>query len=78
MANMEARLQAAALKNGSLNNTIAALKENVFGIHKTYCHYGIRLDIYRTDFERHPNVKAEINQTEVFFCLPGRRRWDAR
>lgn len=72
-ANMKARLQAAALEIGSLNNNIAALNEDVLGIHKTYCHYGIRLDIHRMDFERHPNVTAEINHTEGFYCLPGRR-----
>ena len=73
---MEARLQAAALKLARLNNNIAALKEDVRGIHKTYCHHGIRLDIHRTDFEHHPNAKVKINQTEVFFCLPGRRGWN--
>lgn len=75
MASMEARLQPAALEIARLNNS-RGIAGRCTRHPQDYCHYGIRLDIHRTDFEHRSDAEVKINQTEVLFCLPGRARWD--
>lgn len=82
-------LEAAALEVDSVNDNIAVLNagvlqlhedvlqlhEDVRLIHDKYCHHGIRLNIHHKSFH---NPSVEINQSEVFFCLPGHRGYDER
>lgn len=44
-------------------------------VHDKYRHHGIRLKIHPKGLH---NPSVQINQTEVFFCLPGRRGYDER
>lgn len=44
-------------------------------VHNKYRHHGVRLSSHPRSLH---NLSVEINQIEVFFCLPGRRGYDER